>query len=305
MLAVWLLTMAVPGSATTYYVTVAGLGGEADYETRFSALANEAHKLVSAAPDTKSIVLAGPPATRQKLREALAQIAAEAKPEDTLVVTLIGHGTFDGTDYKFNVPGPDISAVELAALLDRIPAKDQLVVNTTSASGGALAALQKPNRVIISSTKAGTEKNATVFGRFWVEALRDGAADIDKNEIITALEAYRYADQKTIVYYDQQKWLATEHAVLEDTGKGTAVRAPAPDNGQGLQAARFALLRIGATQKAAADPAKRALLNQREEIERKIDQLKYNKASLSAGDYRKQLQALLLELAKVQAEIDQ
>ena len=293
----------LPGA--TYYVTVAGLGGEADYETRFTALANEAHKLLSAAPDAKSFVLAGPPATRQKLRETLAQIAAEAKPEDVVVVTLLGHGTFDGADYKFNLPGPDLSAVELASLLDRIAAKDQLVVNTTSASGGALAALQRANRVVITATKSGTEKNATVFGRFWVEALRDGAADLDKNEIISALEAYRYADQKTLVYYDQQKWLATEHAMLEDTGKGTAVRSPAPENGQGMLANRFALLRIGAAQKAAADPAKRAMLNRREEIERKIDQLKYNKASLTAGEYRKQLQALLLELARVQAEIDQ
>ncbi|MBY0375509.1 MAG: hypothetical protein K2Q23_16055 [Bryobacteraceae bacterium] len=291
--------------AATYYVTVAGMGGEADYETRFSGLAQEAHKLLSAAPDAKSFVLAGPPATRQKLRDTFAQIAAEAKPEDVLVVTLIGHGTFDGTDYKFNLPGPDLSAVELAALLDRVAAKDQLVVNTTSASGGALTVLQKANRVVITATKAGTEKNATVFGRFWVEALRDGAADLDKNEIISALEAYRYADQKTLVYYDQQKWLATEHAMLEDTGKGTAVRSPLPENGQGLLAGRFALLRIGAAQKAAADPAKRALLNRREEIERKIDQLKYNKASLTAGEYRKQLQALLLELARLQAEIDQ
>ena len=54
---------------------------------------------------------------------------------DALVLMLIGHGSFDGVDYKINLPGPDLSAIELAGLLDRIPAGRQLVVNMTSASG--------------------------------------------------------------------------------------------------------------------------------------------------------------------------
>ncbi len=39
----------------------------------------------------------------------------------------------------------------------------------TSASGGSIAALEKPKRVVITATKAGTEKNATVFPRYWIE----------------------------------------------------------------------------------------------------------------------------------------
>ena len=54
----------------------------------------------------------------------------------------------------------------------------------------------------------------------------------------------------------------------------------------------------------AADPAKQALLKQREDLEGRIDKLKYEKAALQADDYRKQLRALLTELAKVQAELD-
>ena len=34
---------------------------------------------------------------------------------------LIGHGTFDGVEYKFNLVGPDITAAELAALCDKFP----------------------------------------------------------------------------------------------------------------------------------------------------------------------------------------
>jgi len=177
-------------------------------------------------------------------------------------------------------------------------------VNTTSASGASIDALEKSNRVVITATKSGTEKNATVFARYWVEALRDPAADTDKNEVVTALEAFLYADRKTAGFYESQKRLATEHALLEDTGKGGGVRAPSPENGQGLLAGAFPVVRFGAAQRLAQDPVKRKLLARREELEQQIDRLKYQKAALSAEEYRKQLAALLLDLARTQAELD-
>jgi hypothetical protein len=122
--------------------------------------------------------------------------------------------------------------------------------------------------------------------------------------VISALEAFQYADRKTASFYESQKRLATEHAVIEDTGKKEAVRAPSAENGEGLLASNFVLLRLGAAQKAANDPAKRALLEKKEELERKIDTLKYQKAAMSAEDYKKQLSDALLELARVQQELD-
>jgi hypothetical protein len=290
--------------ATNYHVTIAGLGGEPDYEVRFTQLANEANKLVTSTADAKTYLLAGAQATKVKIRETMTAISQVAKPEDTVVVFLIGHGAYDGQDYKINIPGPDLTAVELDALLDRVPAQKQLVVNTTSGGGASIAVLQKQNRIVISATKSGTERNAPVFARFWVEALRDPAADSDKNEAITALEAFRYADQKTVQYFERAKRLATEHAMLEDTGKGEGVRAPSQDNGQGLLASRFTVLRLGSMQKAAADPAKQELLRRKEDLEQKIDQLKYNKAALPAAEYRKQLTQLLTDLSRLQVELD-
>jgi uncharacterized caspase-like protein len=248
--------------------------------------------------------LYGKDATKARLQTVLSDIGRQAKAADALVVMLIGHGGFDGVDYKINLPGPDLSAIELASLLDRIPAGRQLVVNMTSASGGSRGPLEKPNRAIITATKSGSEKNATVFARYWVESLRDAAADADKNGVITALEAYRYAEQKTANFYETQKRLATEHPMLEDTGKGDGVRAPSAENGEGLLASRFALLRIGEAQVAAATPEKKELLAKREELEQQIDQLKYQKAAMPVELYKKQLADLLLELAKTQAELD-
>jgi hypothetical protein len=291
--------------ASTYYVTVAGLGGEPEYEQRFSSQAQEIDKLVRASSsDAKVTTLYGPQATKANLATTLGQITREAKPTDAFVLMLIGHGSFDGFDYKMNLPGPDITAIELASLLDRIPATRQLVVNMTSASGGSRMALEKPNRVVITATKSGNEKNATVFTRFWVEALRDPSADTDKNENVSALEAFSYAETKTAQFYETQKRLATEHAALEDTGQGEGARKPSPDNGEGLKAAQFTLLRIGATQIAANTPEKQALLAKRDQLEAQIDKLKYEKAAIPPEEYKKQLQALLIDLAKTQSELD-
>jgi hypothetical protein len=291
--------------AATFYVTVAGLGGEPEYDQRFSGWAKDLDRILKpAGADARVFTLTGADATKAKLEATLKQVALEAKKDDAVVMMIIGHGTFDGTEYKVNLPGPDITGVELAMLLDRVPATRQLVVNMTSASGASLPALQKKDRAVITATKSGSEKNATVFARFWVEALRDPAADLDKNEVISALEAFRYAEQKTAKFYESQNRLATEHPLLEDTGAGTGTRQPSAQNGQGLAASRFALLRIGGAQAEAHDPAKQQLIKQKEELEQQIDTLKYQKAALPAAEYRSQLQRLLTELAKTQAELD-
>ena len=215
---------------------------------------------------------------------------------------LIGHGSFDGTDYKFNLVGPDITAAELAELCDRIPAKRQLIVNATSASGGSVAALEKPGRGVIAATKSGTEKNATVFARYWVEALQDPTADLDKSDSISAMEAFEFAQRKTAAFYESQKRLATEHPVFEDTGKNEPVREPSKS--EGVLLANFTVLRIGAAQKQANNPAKQALLAKKEDLEQKIDALKYQKAAMDPADYKQQLTAALVQLAQVQQELD-
>lgn len=298
-----LMALALQSRAAVYYVTVAGLGGEPDYEQRFTAAALDLDRVFKAGGATAHVsTLTGRQATAAQLKEALATVAREARADDEFVLTLIGHGSFDGFEYKFNLVGPDLTAGEIAAMCDRIPARRQLIVDTTSASGGAMQALERPGRAVIAATKSGMEKNATVFARYWVEALQDPEADTDKSDSISALEAFIYAAKKTAAFYDSQKRLATEHAVFDDTGSGSPVREAG--NGQGALMLSFTVLRLGTSQQAANDPAKRALLAKKEDLEQKIDTLKYQKAAMDPDDYKRQLTAALLELAKVQEELD-
>src|SRR5260221_3492872 len=160
--------------AAPYYVTVAGLGGEPDYEQRFTALAKDLDKLFkAAASDAHVYTFTGSDATKARLTDTLGQIAREAKPEDEFTLILIGHGSYDGEVYKFNLPGPDISGEDLALFCDRIPAKRQLIVNTTSASGGSIGGLQKAGHSAPDATTTGTEENATRLARYGRDALPD------------------------------------------------------------------------------------------------------------------------------------
>ncbi len=299
-----LCTVTLQARAATYYVIVAGLGGEPDYVQRFTAAANDLDKIYKAAEGTVHVTtLTGAEATGAQLRETLGGVARDAKAEDDFALILIGHGSFDGVEYKFNLVGPDVTASEIAAMCNRIAARRQLVVDTTSSSGGAVQALERPGRAVIAATKSGTEKNATVFARYWVEAFQDPSSDTDKSDSISAMEAFTYASKKTAEFYDSQKRLATEHAVFNDTGSGEPVREAG--NGQGLLLSNFTLLRLGTSQMVANDPAKRALLEKKDDLEQKIDTLKYQKAAMDPADYKKQLTDALVELAKVQEEMDQ
>ena len=289
--------------AATFYVIVSGLGGEPDYEQRFTAAAKDLDRIFKAEGPTAHVyTLAGAQATGAQLKDTLNTVARDARADDDFTLILIGHGSFDGVDYKFNLVGPDVTAAELAEMCNRIAARRQLVVDTTSASGGAIQSLERSGRAVIAATKSGTEKNATVFARFWVEAFQDPSADTDKSDSITAMEAFAYATKKTADFYDSQKRLATEHAVFDDVGSGEPVREAG--GGQGMFMSSFTLLRLGTNQQAANDPAKRALLEQKDKLEQKIDTLKYQKAAMDQADYKKQLTDALVELAKVQGELD-
>ncbi|MBV9266407.1 MAG: hypothetical protein JO061_09590, partial [Acidobacteriaceae bacterium] len=146
--------------AANYYVVVAGLGGAPEYETQFEKWASELdHELRANGPDARVTTLSGNAVSRQRLQILFNELSGTVQAGDAFTVLLLGHGTFDGTEYKFNIPGPDVTATELASWMNRIPATRQLVVNMTSCSGASLAAFAKRNRIVITATKSGNERN--------------------------------------------------------------------------------------------------------------------------------------------------
>ena len=281
--------MAMPASAALHFVIIGGLGGEKEYEERFAEavgkLSESAHSTV--ADESMVHVLQGPDARLDSIVKTFIGLQNSLTEDDSLAVYLIGHGTHDGDHYKFNIPGPDITAARLANLLEKIKATRQLVVNTTSSSGGSVDALLTKGRVVIAATKNGREKNVTMFGKYWADAFEDPEADIDKNQAITVQEAYDYTDAKVKLFFESASRLATEHARIE-----------------GELTSSFTLARLGEAVAAASDPAMAPLIARREAIEMKVDQLKLRKDAMSEGEYFGELQELLLKLADVHSEIE-
>lgn len=268
-------------------VIVAGLGGEPPYEKRFreqaTALAESARS--SAGVDAIT-VLSGADAKREAVQRAFATLAQRAQTEDVVTVVLIGHGTFDGEHYRFNIPGPDLTGAELAALFDRVPARRQLIVNTTSASGAVVEEWTRPDRIVIAATRSGGERTATRFAQFWAQATTTPAADLNRDDLVTAAEAFDYAQRQVEASFKADASLATEHSRLEGDG------------------AAFAVARFGAARTHAGDAQVAALLKERGALELQLNDVKEQQASLEESDYYDALEGVLVKIALLQQRID-
>ena len=113
---------------------------------------------------------------------------------------------------------------------------------------------------VITATKSGTEKNAPVFARYWIDSLHDPAADADKNGTVSALEAFTYAQRKTAAYFESEKLLATEHAMIADDGRSAGVRTISNGDREAVLAAAFPLIRPATAVARNASPEKQKLV---------------------------------------------
>ena len=163
---------------------------------------------------------AGAVSNRENVPSTLKSLKPKLTADDTLLVILFGHGTFDGTAAKFNLVGPDMDSSEWKAALDGSPAC-LVFVNTTSSSFPFVQALAGKNRIVIAATDSAAQKYATVFPQYFIEALQDrDKADNDKNGRLSVWEAFTYAGQAVKQSFDQKQTLVTERSVIEDGTNG-------------------------------------------------------------------------------------
>src|SRR5262245_37094873 len=135
--------------------------------------------LLTEDPGMNSTLINGK-ATKPELTKAFDGLVAKVPPDGRLLVLLIGHGSFDGVDYKFNLVGPDATGAEFKTWLDRFDKRQVALVCATPCSGVLTKTLTRNGRVIITATKSEFENNDTIFGQFFVEAVKNKAADADR-----------------------------------------------------------------------------------------------------------------------------
>ena len=298
-------------------ILLAGSSGDRDLQTRYLKELKDLRSVLEnqlGFPRNQIVVLFDDPAkdpaliqrksTWEDLRAVCRDLAGRVKKEDLVFVFIEGHGNYDDKNYKLNLVGPDPTAGELAAMVYSIPAQRFVVVNATNCSGGSIAALSKPGKVVIASTKSGMETNQTHFGQYFVDAFKNNAADSDKNGRVSMMEAFSYASRKVEEYYKNEGSIQTEHPVLDDNGNGQAQGNPTPENGEGLLA-RITFLDSGIPVDArpTLTPEQQELAGEARGIEMQIDALKYAKKDMVEAEYEKQLEALLLRLAQINAKL--
>jgi hypothetical protein len=231
------------------------------------------------------------------VRGAFSQFARRTGPGDTFYLFLIGHGSYDG-EYKFNIARADLTGAEYAALIDSLGVGRSVVINSTTSSGGSIEALRAPNRVVVTATRSGSERNDTVFYEYFLEALTSPNSDADLNKRLSVWEAFRYAALAVARHYEEQNLLVTEHPQISDNGGEPTGAEP-----EELPTVAQLTHLNAATELEVADPALRALLEDRNRIEGDIASLRANQDSLSETEYEDQLEALLVELALTNQDI--
>jgi len=234
-------------------------------------------------------------ATAEEVRRTFRSLEHVAKPESTLFIFFIGHGTFDGKQAKFNLAGPDLSAGDYNTLISSIPARRVIIFNMASASGEFIKPLSGNGRIIITATRSGQEQNATRFTEYFLAALSESKVDADQNGRISVLETFNYASRQTAEFYTRAGRLATEHALLEDNGDGAGHQTVEGGDGQ---LARVTYLDSLTADEAATNAEMAKLLSERARLEEEIEQLKARKSQMQGAEYETDLERLFVTLAK-------
>jgi hypothetical protein len=233
--------------------------------------------------------------TKDEIVKAFDALKA-AGEDDVVFIVLIGHGTFDGKVAKFNLPGPDMTPADFEPLLKGLKSRHVVFVNTASASGPFIEALAGQGRTVVSATRTGSERFATLFGGYFVDAIAGSEADADKNKRISVLEAFTFAKREVATAYEREGIMLTEHALLSDSG-GEGIPNPSIDGKQGKVAALLSLGSTTAGDPLPEDPKLRALYLERRDLERRIEALKLLKGSMPADRYTSELEKLATDLA--------
>ena len=301
----------------THALIVVGLGGNADYRDRFHnqavalreaftskhGMLTEHVTYLGERPESAPEIVTDK-STRDNVLSYLSTIAQQMGPSDRLLVILIGHGTSDQAEARFNITGPDLAPSDLQMALTGFPTQTLALVHTGSASGGFLEPLSGPNRIIITATRTQRERNATEFAQFFVEAITGESADLDKDERVSLLEAYQYAREEVIRFYEDENEILTEHALLADNGDGTGSEEVGLNEPDGSLAAGFQLGGISVTEEEInQDPELARLYEERRQIQARITELRVLRDAMQEEAYMAAMEELLVELALKNREI--
>jgi hypothetical protein len=303
--AAFFIVGAIPNAllADSSALILRGVAGSQEHEAKFAKWTAGTQKALIdkfGFSADRVLVLIDKQTAQAEIQKAFATLKQQLKPQDTFFLFMIGHGSGEEGQYKFNIFGPDYTADDYNKLLATLNVGKIVIVAATPASGAGLDKFAGKNRVVVAATRSGQENNDIVFYDYFLEALQSNAADEDKDQKVSIWEAFKYAVAGTERFYKDEGRLATEHPMISDNGtEKTDAKAKEPP--LLARTTSFVVDRPIVS----SDPKMQALLNERKEIEQKIEGLTINKNSMPAAEYDKQREDLLVQLALKNQQIKQ
>lgn len=297
---------------------VVGAAGEPEYGEEFQKWANRIRSAMKdgdwlnldgvedrVEPDGDSASTGTETASHRELILRWIREAPDTSSENWFV--FLGHGTHEGKVTQLNLLGPDLSSTELADALRGKEGK-WVFVFCNSSSAPFLASIAGPNRVVVTATKSGAEQNFSRFGDYFSQALSDTTSDLDHDNALSVLEVFLTASNGVAKYYEDRGLLATEQALLDDTGDGRGTPAVFY---RGLRAVK------GPADKASLDGslAKRITIDgesvvrfstdwfeRRDKLEEELERLRSRKGDMDIDEYYGEIERVFLLLARIKAE---
>ena len=301
------LMCALPSKAVAderYALIVTGASGGQEYAQQYEQWTSSLQRVLQGRMkiDAANITVltetaaAARRSTAENVRRAIAGVSKRMTASDLLFVVLIGHGTYDGVDAKFNLVGPDLESAEWASLVEGLPGRTVLV-NTSSASFPFIERVTGERRIVITATDSVAQRFDTIFPDYFIKAFEDEQADLDKNGRVSIWEAFTAAAGGVRRHYQQRGQLATERPLLDDNGDGRG--RDAVEAGNDGSAASRTYLDQQTANAAPTDDVLLDLLQKRAVIEGEIDELKLRRSFMQPPEYQKEFERLMIELSRI------
>jgi hypothetical protein len=287
-----------------YALVITGASGGGEYAAKYQGWRNGFTRILKddfgyPADHVKVLAEDLPEAERSNrvnVRAAFADLRKRTTDGDLTVILLMGHGTSEAGDAKFNLVGPDLTLDEWASLVQPLRGRVAFI-NASSGSFPFIPAIAGKDRVVLSANDSAEQQFETLFPEFFIKAFADEAGDTDKNGKVSLLEAFTFASANVKDSFEQRGRLATERALLDDTGGGTG--RDVDTTGRDGQLAQITYLEPEVPASLAGNAELANLMRRRAELENRLDLLRTNKDRMPAARYEEELEELLLEVARI------
>ena len=218
--------------------------------------------------------------------------------DDLLVIVLVGHGTVDDGLAKFNLVGPDLTSEEWGALLADLPGR-VVAVNTTGGSFPFLRDLADRGRIVVTATESTAQRYDTVFPEQLMAALKDPAADLDKNGRVSVWELFVRTSKRRRRALRAAGAAGDRARDARRHGRRRGNRGGRDRRGRSAGSGDLSRTR----QAVDADPELAELLTRRRALEEQAERLKQRKSTMPIEAWEREFEALMIELARVSRRI--